>query len=113
MIWILATFLLQGQDEIRVSSRAYAPPPPTMKVDTKLVEISAIVRDGRGKPVAGLTKDDFRILDEGKARVVDVFSVETKPLEMANDRVVSTQAPPISAVPIAPASDIWRCSSTT
>jgi VWFA-related protein len=35
-----------------------------------------VVRDVHGKAVAGLTKDDFRVLDDGKERLIDHFVVE-------------------------------------
>jgi hypothetical protein len=62
MLWLLAAVLaMQAQDEVRVSSRDYV---PALRADTKVVEIAAVVRDVHGKAVAGLTKDDFRVLDE-------------------------------------------------
>lgn len=78
MLWLVPVlFLTQAQDEVKVSSRAYTPPSEaTLRVDTRVVEIAAVVRDSHGKPVAGLTKDDFRILDDGKPRAIDYFSIE-------------------------------------
>jgi VWFA-related protein len=46
-------------------------------VDSKLVEVGVVVRDGRGRSVGGLTRDDFEINDNGKKRAVTAFSVET------------------------------------
>ena len=64
--------------EVRVSSGPYRPRPQyTLTVDTKLVEVDAVVRDQRGHSVAGLTRDDFEITDEGKKRPIAAFSVET------------------------------------
>lgn len=78
-MWLLAAALLmQAPDEVRVSGHTYVPPSPyTLRADTSLVEITAIVRDGHGKAVAGLTKDDFRIHDDKKAREIAAFEVET------------------------------------
>jgi VWFA-related protein len=73
---------LQAQEEVRVSSHAYV---PALRVDTRLVEIAAVVRDGHGKAVAGLTKDDFRVLDDGKERLIDHFIVENTLNESLND----------------------------
>jgi VWFA-related protein len=56
----LAFLLLLGQD--------------TLRVNTHLVQIDVVVRDKNG-PVAGLTKEDFTILDSGKPQRIDVFSV--------------------------------------
>ena len=40
---------------------------------TYLVEIDAVVTDGTGKPIAGLSKDDFEIKDDGKRVDVKTF----------------------------------------
>jgi len=83
MVWLLAAILaMQAQDEVRVSSRPYA---PVLRVDTRLVEIAAVVRDGHGKTVSGLTKDDFRVLDDRKERLIDHFVVENTLTEALND----------------------------
>lgn len=66
---------------MRVSSHPYI---PTLRVDTRLVEIAAVVRDGHGKAIAGLIKDDFRVLDGGKERLIDHFSVENAAEEPLN-----------------------------
>jgi VWFA-related protein len=81
MTWFLAAALLmQAQDEVRVTSHAYLPPSPyTLRTDTDLVEIAAAVRDAHGKPVSGLTKADFHILDDKKEREIAAFEVETVP----------------------------------
>ena len=80
---------MQTQDEVRVSSRAYV---PTLRVDTQLVEIVAVVRDTHGKPVAGLTKDDFHILDDGKDRSIDHFVVDRVVPEIAIGRKSSVNS---------------------
>jgi VWFA-related protein len=86
MVWLLAAMMVQAQDEVRVSSHAYIPPVAyTWRVDTRLVEIAAVVRDGHGKVVPGLTKDDFRVLDDGKARLIDHFVVDKGLDEALND----------------------------
>src|ERR1700730_12569283 len=59
---ILATLALTAQQA------------PTIRVETRLVQISVIVRDKNG-PVANLAKEDFQIFDKGKEQKVAVFSV--------------------------------------
>lgn len=49
---------------------------PLVRVDTQMVEVDVVVRDGHG-PVANLTKDDFTIFDEGRQQKVAVFAVRT------------------------------------
>lgn len=45
-----------------------------IRTSTRLVEVNVVVRDKKG-PVAGLTKDDFTLQDEGKRQAIAVFSV--------------------------------------
>jgi len=45
----------------------------TIQVTTRLVQISVVVRDKNG-PVAGLTQENFTVLDNGKPQRIDVFS---------------------------------------
>lgn len=68
---------------------AAAQAPPTFSVGTRLVQVDAIVRDGHG-PVAGLTKDDFTLFDNGKPQKIAVFSVR------------SARNPEVKAAPLPP-----------
>ena len=49
---------------------------PTFSTGTRLVQVDTIVRDSHG-PVAGLTRDDFTLLDNGKPQKIAVFSVRS------------------------------------
>lgn len=81
----------QRPDEVRVSAHAYTPPPLRLAVQTQLVQLDAVVRDSRGRPVAGLTQSDFEILDEGKPRPIAAFSIESRPRTSGD---AATPAPP-------------------
>src|ERR1019366_2631081 len=50
---------------------------PSITVDVDVVSILASVRDKRGALVANLQKDDFTILEEGKAQSIKYFTKET------------------------------------
>src|SRR5690348_14732828 len=50
---------------------------PTIRVDTRLVEVNVIVRDQNNRPVEGLTKADFAIFDRGKEQKIAVFSADS------------------------------------
>src|SRR5438105_14873871 len=63
-------------DEVRTSSRPYLPL-PTFHAKSRLVEARVVVRDARGRPVAGLTQADFEIEDQGKRRPLIAFTAET------------------------------------
>jgi len=57
--------------------------PFTLKVERNEVPVRVVVRDAQGKPVRNLTKDDFRILDDGKPQVITQFSAEGAPASIA------------------------------
>src|SRR5260370_35648204 len=67
---------------------------PTFRVNVRLVNVFATVTDGRGAPVAGLTKDDFRVFEDGVPQNISVFDQESElPLSiaLAVDTSASTQ----------------------
>jgi VWFA-related protein len=67
-----------AEDEIRVSSRPYVPEAPAgLRVQSNMVEVGVVVRDAKGKPVAGLRQGDFQVFDNGKLQNVSLFSVES------------------------------------
>jgi VWFA-related protein len=50
---------------------------PTIKVDVDVVNILTSVRDKRGALIPSLQKEDFTILEEGKAQPIKYFTKET------------------------------------
>src|ERR1700722_7397846 len=84
-----------GPDEIRVSSQPYVPQSPyTIRVESKLVDMVVAVRDGHGRAVSGLKKDDFQIIDDGKERAISTFSETTAaPGEVAQPSATAASAP--------------------
>src|SRR5580700_1179871 len=51
--------------------------PATFKVRVNLVLVRVVVRDGNGKVVSNLKKEDFQLADNHKPQVISSFSVET------------------------------------
>lgn len=49
------------------------PAPPIFKGQSQLVVIPVVIQDKHGKPVAGLTKDDFKVLENGKPQEIKMF----------------------------------------
>jgi len=49
----------------------------TFRAQRNEVLVRVVVRDKDGKPLGGLTKDDFRLFDNGKPQSVTLFKVET------------------------------------
>ncbi|HEY6412423.1 MAG TPA: VWA domain-containing protein [Edaphobacter sp.] len=50
---------------------------PTIKVETRLVNVAVNVVDAKGAPVGGLGRDDFEILEDGKAQKIAYFEKES------------------------------------
>ncbi len=58
----------------------------TVKVDVKLVNVFVTVTDEHGAPVAGLKKENFEILEDGKPETISVFDKESAlPLSIVMD----------------------------
>jgi Ca-activated chloride channel family protein len=66
----------------------------TIKVDVKLVNVFVTVVDGHGAPVAGLSKENFTLMEDGKEQKIAVFDKESAlPLSivLALDTSLSTR----------------------
>jgi Ca-activated chloride channel homolog len=50
---------------------------PTIRVQTRLVNVALNVVDATGAPVGGLGQDDFEILEDGKAQKISYFEKES------------------------------------
>jgi len=61
-------------------------PDTTLKVDVKLVNVFVTVTDEHGAPVAGLKKENFGLLEDGKSQTISVFDKESAlPLSIVLD----------------------------
>lgn len=71
-----------------------APPEttPVLRAETRVVQIDVVATDSHHQPIANLTKRDFLLTDNGKARPIDIFSSN------AGERGADTSAP--AAAPI-------------
>ena len=58
-------------------------PPPTFKTSVDLVSVSVVVKNQRGRPVAGLSRRDFELFDAGRARDIADFRSEASPISVA------------------------------
>lgn len=50
---------------------------PTFKVDVKLVNVFVSVTDAQGSPIGNLTKDDFKLREDGVPQKISVFAKES------------------------------------
>ncbi len=67
-------------------------PAPTnaLRVLTRLVQVSVIAEDGDGKPVTGLTKDDFTVTEGGQQQKINYFTEQSN----ENLTMTSSKTPP-------------------
>jgi VWFA-related protein len=63
------------------AQRPQQPATPTFRAGVEAVSVSVIVTDADGNPVAGLTQDDFEILENNVPRPVTTFSAVNVPVE--------------------------------
>src|ERR1039458_4024111 len=78
---LIATYVfLLGATSVFAQS---VPPPPALPtpspqsavhVTTRIVQVSVTVHDQNGRPVTGLTKDDFVLFDHGQRQQIASFS---------------------------------------
>jgi len=75
----------KDDDNVQDVPDGKAPPGgfPTIKVETRLVNVALNVMDGNGSPVGGLGREDFAIFEDGKPQKIAVFEKEaTTPLSI-------------------------------
>src|ERR1700728_2526424 len=61
---------------------AFAQNDPVFRSGVSLVRVDVQAIDAGGRVVSGLTKDDFRVLDEGNAQAIVNFSFDEEPLDL-------------------------------
>lgn len=50
-----------------------------IKVDSSIVIVNATITDAKGKPVAGLNRNQFQIFEDGKEQPIEFFETEKTP----------------------------------
>lgn len=68
-----------GAGEVHISQRDYRLAPVVIRATSNSVSLDVVVRDRNGLPVAGLRREDFRILDNGEPRPLASFQVASAP----------------------------------
>lgn len=69
-------------------------PPTTLKVNVNLVNVFVTVTDAQGAPIAGLSKDNFVLLEDGETQKVSVFDKQSElpiSIALAIDTSLSTR----------------------
>jgi VWFA-related protein len=62
---------------------------PVLRIATRLVQVSVVVHDKKGEPVANLTKGNFEVLDDGRPQQIQLFLAEANPSRAAAPHSVS------------------------
>lgn len=96
---VLLLLLLPVLSLAQTPAQTAAADPPidqstTMSVDVKLVNVFVTVTDNTGAPIGSLTKDNFRLLEDGVPQSISVFNRESElPLSivLAVDASLSTK----------------------
>jgi VWFA-related protein len=91
-----------------VSLRGQERPVPVVRTTTRLVQLNVLVLGKNGKPVSGLSRDDFQVLDNGSEQKLSHFSVSSSavphaasaisPLEVSNRPRQGGDTPPGTTV---------------
>ncbi|MEP6919352.1 MAG: VWA domain-containing protein, partial [Acidobacteriota bacterium] len=67
-------------------------PPVTFKVEINYVELDAVVTDAQGGFVGDLKKEDFQVMEEGKAQAITAFTRVDIPVEKPDPPLFKTAA---------------------
>jgi VWFA-related protein len=73
------------QAQVAIEPRPVPPaktvqPRPNLRADSNLVLVPVAVVDQRNHPVTGLTKENFRVFDDGAERTITAFAMEDEPI---------------------------------
>jgi VWFA-related protein len=82
---VVVPLLLAGASVLTAQSGQAPPPDPQgfkFRTGVELVNVTATVTDASGRFVSGLTKDDFRVFDEGEPQPITHFSSERVPVSL-------------------------------
>jgi VWFA-related protein len=88
LVFVSGTVLAAGQ----TPAPAQQPSQPTFKVQVDYVEVDVVVTDRQGQLVRDLKKEDFQVLEDGKAQTINTFTFVDIPIERA-DRPLYASVP--------------------
>jgi VWFA-related protein len=83
--FLTGTALGAGQNPPPAANQPPPPPQgPTFRVRVDYVEVDVVVTDRQGNLVRDLKKEDFQVLEDGKAQTISAFSLVDIPIERAD-----------------------------
>jgi VWFA-related protein len=97
LVFFAAAGLTAGQNPPAQPPAPSQPPPPqsqqpTFRVRVDYVEVDVVVTDRQGNLVRDLKKEDFQVLEDGKAQSISTFTQVDIPVERA-DRPLFAESP--------------------
>jgi len=91
------------EEEFKVISQPYVPQDSNaIRVQSTMVEVSVVVRDGKGNPISGLKREDFEIDDQGKPQRISFFNEEVAHPPVKPMPQTTAEAPPAPPPPVPP-----------
>ena len=81
---------------------------PVFEAEANLMEIEVRVTDGRGQTVAGLSKEDFELLEAGEPQEIATFEFVTRPVPNSQSADPGTAPSPVVTDPHAAANELRR-----
>ena len=73
LCWLLAASLFLPPPAVRAQAPPAAPAPPTFPSGVELITVDAVVLDRDGRPVSGLTREEFVVKEDGRPREIASF----------------------------------------
>src|SRR5262245_8759413 len=96
LLFCAASVVVSAAAVLRAGQAPQPPPPPpppqqnpqqqtpTFRVRIDYVEVDVVVTDRQGNLVRDLKKEDFQVLEDGKAQTINTFSLVDIPIERAD-----------------------------
>src|ERR1051325_5259355 len=76
-------------------------------IEVRIINVDAIVTDSSGRPVRGLTKDDFEVFENGTKQEISNFAEMSGATSTASGGRATAEAPPrIESAPALPQQDV-------
>jgi len=98
---IPASIVAQAQEPSPAPASSSTQAQPSYKIESKtnVVVVRVVVRDAKGKPVDGLTQNDFQLFDNGKPQTIAQFAVEHPAASAETAPAAEKPAPPSPGQP--------------
>jgi VWFA-related protein len=92
LVFVTGAALVAGQNPPAQPPPQAPPQAPTFRVRVDYVEVDVVVTDRQGNLVRDLKKEDFQVLEDGKAQTINTFTMVDIPVERA-DRPLFAESP--------------------